>query len=176
MQLRVSFAVLAVAAGLAGCATDADTRKSGTGSDLAVAGDSGASGSGVKGGTVIADPMPDDPGRGMSAELRRSVYYEFDRYDVKPEYRALVERNAAWLRANPSARLVITGNSDERGPSEYNLALGQKRAESVTRLLVVLGAKPGQIEAVSFGKEKPRAQGHDETAWAENRRADFARP
>ena len=102
--------------------------------------------------------------------------YEFDKYDVKPSYRALVENHAAWLRANPKARLVITGNTDEHGPSSYNLALGQRRAESVARMLVLLGAKPDQIEAVSFGKEKPRALGHDEASWAENRRADFGRP
>src|SRR5207244_404252 len=103
-------------------------------------------------------------------------YYEFDKYDVKPQYRALVERHAGWLRTNPAARLVIVGNTDERGASEYNLALGQRRAESVTRLLVLLGAREEQVEAVSFGKEKPRGLGHDETSWAENRRSDFAKP
>ena len=109
-------------------------------------------------------------------DLRQSVYYEFDRYDVKPEYRAVVERHAAWLRDNPRARLTIVGNTDQRGTSEYNLALGQRRAESVTRLLVLLGAREEQVEAVSFGKEKPRAAGRDEAAWAENRRSDFTRP
>jgi peptidoglycan-associated lipoprotein len=109
-------------------------------------------------------------------DLQRSVYYEFDQYDVKPQYRTLVERHAAWLRDNPRARLMIVGNTDERGTSEYNLALGQRRAESVTRLLVLMGAREEQVEAVSFGKEKPRAAGHDETAWTENRRSDFTRP
>jgi len=109
-------------------------------------------------------------------DLRKSVYYEFDRYDVKAQYRGLVEQHAAWLRANPRARLVIVGNTDERGTSEYNLALGQRRAESVTRMLVLMGVKDEQIEAVSFGKEKPRAAGHDEASWAENRRSDFNRP
>ena len=116
--------------------------------------------------------ISDDAG----TDLRRSVYYEFDRYEVKAEYRGLVEQHAAWLRANPRARLMIVGNTDERGTSEYNLALGQRRAESVTRMLLLLGVKDEQIEAVSFGKEKPRAAGHDEASWAENRRSDFSRP
>jgi peptidoglycan-associated lipoprotein len=116
------------------------------------------------------------PPVGQSPDLKRSVYYEFDKYDVKPEYRTLVESHARWLKANPQAKLVIEGNADERGSREYNVALGQRRAESVTKMLVLLGAKPDQIEAVSWGKEKPRIDGHDEKAWAENRRADFAPP
>jgi peptidoglycan-associated lipoprotein len=107
-------------------------------------------------------------------DMKRSVYYEFDKYDVKPEYGALVESHARWLKANPKAKLVIEGNTDERGSREYNLALGQRRAESVTKMLVLLGAKPEQLEAVSWGEEKPRASGGEESARAENRRADFA--
>jgi peptidoglycan-associated lipoprotein len=106
-------------------------------------------------------------------DLKRSVYYEFDKYDVKPEYRTLVESHARWLKANPQAKIVIEGNADERGSREYNVALGQRRAESVTKMLTLLGAKADQIEAVSWGEEKPRAGGHDEPSWAENRRADF---
>jgi peptidoglycan-associated lipoprotein len=112
--------------------------------------------------------------RGERPDLKRSVYYEFDQYDVKPEYRALVETHARWLLANPRGRLTIEGNTDERGSREYNVALGQRRAESVTALMQLMGVKPQQIEAVSFGKEKPRADRHDEAAWAENRRSDFA--
>jgi peptidoglycan-associated lipoprotein len=102
------------------------------------------------------------------------VYYEFDKYDVKTEYRALVESHARWLKANPQARLTIEGNADEQGSREYNLALGQRRAESVTKMMVLMGAKPDQIEAVSYGEERPRSAAHDENAWAENRRSDFA--
>jgi peptidoglycan-associated lipoprotein len=111
----------------------------------------------------------------QGADLKRSVYYEFDRYDVKPEYRALIESHARWLRANPQARLTIEGNTDEWGSREYNVALGQRRAESVTKMMLLMGVKPEQIEAISFGKEKPRATGHNEAAWAENRRSDFAK-
>jgi peptidoglycan-associated lipoprotein len=107
-------------------------------------------------------------------DLKKSVYYAFDGYDVKPEYRTLVEQHARYLRDNPSAKIVVEGNADERGSREYNVALGQKRAESVMKMMVVLGARANQIEAVSYGEEKPRLTGHDESAWAENRRSDFA--
>jgi peptidoglycan-associated lipoprotein len=105
---------------------------------------------------------------------KRSVYYEFDGYDVKLEYRPLVEAHAKYLKQNPSARITIEGNCDERGSREYNVALGQRRAESVMKMMTLLGVREGQIESVSFGKEKPRVAGTSEAAWAENRRSDFA--
>jgi peptidoglycan-associated lipoprotein len=104
---------------------------------------------------------------------KRSVYYEFDGYDVKAEYRPLVEAHAKYLKQNPSARITIEGNCDERGSREYNVALGQRRAESVMKMMTLLGVRDGQIESVSFGKEKPRSAGSSEAAWAENRRSDF---
>jgi peptidoglycan-associated lipoprotein len=105
---------------------------------------------------------------------KRSVYYEFDGYDVKTEYRPMVEAHAQFLKQNPSARITIEGNCDERGSREYNVALGQRRAESVMKMMKLLGVRDGQIESVSFGKEKPRVAGNSEAAWAENRRSDFA--
>jgi peptidoglycan-associated lipoprotein len=113
----------------------------------------------------------DDPSSALS---KRSVYYEFDKSDVASEYRALVEAHARYLRDNPNARVTVEGNCDERGSREYNVALGQRRAESVKKIMTLLGVREAQIESVSFGKEKPRSQGHDEKAWAENRRSDFA--
>jgi len=104
---------------------------------------------------------------------KRSVYYEFDGYDVKPEYRPLVEAHAQFLKQNPSARITIEGNCDERGSREYNVALGQRRAESVMKMMTLLGVRDGQIESISFGKEKPRVAGNSEAAWSENRRSDF---
>jgi peptidoglycan-associated lipoprotein len=172
----VSLAVLALAvAGLYGCATT-ETQE---GTKPAATASTGTKSSGPTTGGARA---PVDKGAGFGTagtgserpDLKRSVYYEFDKYDVKPEYRALVESHARWLRANPKARLTIEGNADERGSREYNVALGQRRAESVTKMMVLMGAKPEQIEAVSWGKEKPRNAGHDEAAWAENRRSDFA--
>jgi peptidoglycan-associated lipoprotein len=103
---------------------------------------------------------------------QRSVYYDFDRADVKPEFRPAVEAHARYLRENTDARVTIEGNGDERGSREYNLALGQKRAEAVRRMMQLSGAADGQIEAVSLGEEKPKALGHDEASWAENRRSD----
>ena len=123
------------------------------------------------GGPGTASSGPRDP---REAFAKRSVYYEFDGYDVKPEYRPLVEAHAAYLKQNPSARITIEGNCDERGSREYNVALGQRRAESVMKMMTLLGVRSGQIESVSFGKEKPRADGHDEKSWAENRRSDLA--
>jgi peptidoglycan-associated lipoprotein len=104
---------------------------------------------------------------------KRSVYFDFNKYDVKAEDKPVVEAHAKYLNTNKSRKVVIQGNTDERGGSEYNLALGQKRAEAVRKSMSLLGVSDGQLEAVSFGKEKPKAEGHDEAAWAENRRADI---
>ena len=100
-----------------------------------------------------------------------SVYFDFDSNEVKNEYQPVIESEARYLRAHPDAKLRIEGNCDERGSREYNLALGQRRAEAVKHVMTVLGANGGKIETVSFGEEKPVAQGHDEAAWAKNRRA-----
>jgi peptidoglycan-associated lipoprotein len=104
---------------------------------------------------------------------KRSVLFDYDSYVVKPEYRDLVQAHAQYLLKNPQANLIVQGNTDDRGSTEYNLALGQKRADSVGKLLKVLGVHDKQVETVSFGKEKPRASGQDDNARAQNRRADF---
>jgi peptidoglycan-associated lipoprotein len=101
------------------------------------------------------------------------VYFDFDSYVVKDEFRPVIEANAKRLAADRKKRLVVEGHTDERGGSEYNLALGQKRAEAVVKSLVTLGAAENQLEAVSFGKERPAVQGSDESAWAKNRRAEL---
>lgn len=106
----------------------------------------------------------------------RSVYFDFDKYTVKSEFNALVEDHGKFLSANPNVQVKVEGNTDERGGAEYNLALGQKRAEAVVKALKVLGAKDSQLEAVSYGKEKPKAAGHDEAAYSQNRRADLVYP
>jgi peptidoglycan-associated lipoprotein len=105
--------------------------------------------------------------------LPRVVYFDFDSYVVKDEFRGTVESYAKVLAADRNKRLAIEGHTDERGGREYNLALGQKRAEAVAKSLALLGAKESQVDAVSFGKEKPAAQGSDESAWAKNRRAEL---
>ena len=104
---------------------------------------------------------------------KRSVYYELDKFDVKDEYRPLIEAHAKYLRENPSAKMLVQGNTDERGSREYNVGLGQRRSDGVKKLLILLGAKESQIESVSLGEEKPKASGSDEAAWAQNRRSDM---
>jgi peptidoglycan-associated lipoprotein len=104
---------------------------------------------------------------------RRSVYFDFDSNLVKDEFRPLVTAHARYLQQNPGAKMRIEGHADERGSREYNIALGQRRSESVKQMMQLLGARPDQIESVSFGEEKPKATGHDEPSWAENRRGDI---
>lgn len=106
----------------------------------------------------------------------RSVYFDYDVFTIKQDYAALVERQGKYLASNSGLSIKVEGNADERGSSEYNLALGQKRAEAVARALKVYGVKDTQVEAVSWGKEKPKNPAHTETAWAENRRADLVYP
>jgi peptidoglycan-associated lipoprotein len=102
-----------------------------------------------------------------------SVYFDFDSNDVKEQYQPVIQAETRYLSQHPAAKLRIEGNCDERGSREYNLALGQRRAEAVKRVMTVMGVSGGNIETVSFGEEKPAAQGHDEPAWAKNRRDDF---
>ena len=119
--------------------------------------------------TGSVDPL-DDP-KGVLAN--RSVYFDFDKYVVREADTAVVQNHAGYLVKTPARKILIQGNTDERGGAEYNLALGQKRAEAVRKSLSALGVPEGQMEAVSLGKEKPKAQGSNEAAWAENRRADI---
>ena len=145
--------------GAAAGAGGADGAVSGTGSSRAVT-------------PVTVDPNAalNDPSGPLS---KRSIYFDFDSFVIKDEYRGTVEAHARFLTTNRSRKVVVQGNTDERGSREYNLALGQKRAEAVRRSLAALGVGDQQLEAVSFGEEKPRATGNDEASWAENRRADL---
>lgn len=104
---------------------------------------------------------------------KRSVFFDYDSDAIKTEYQALVEAHAKYLSGNKSAKAFIQGNADDRGSREYNLALGQRRADAVRKAMSVLGAADGQMEAVSFGEEKPRATCGDESCWSQNRRADI---
>jgi peptidoglycan-associated lipoprotein len=122
---------------------------------------------GPKGSTL--GPLKDP----ASILSKRSIYYDLDKFDVKDEYRGLVEAHAKYLRENPAARMLVQGNTDERGSREYNVSLGQRRSEGVKRMLVLLGARENQVETVSLGEEKPQDPGHDEAAWAKNRRCDM---
>ncbi len=121
--------------------------------------------------TVAGVKTPATDGRSQANQ--RSVYFDFDDYAVKSEFAQVVAENGKVIAANPKLMVQIAGNADERGGAEYNLALGQKRAEALARALKIYGVKDAQVEAISWGKEKPKATGHDETAWAQNRRADI---
>ena len=108
------------------------------------------------------------------ANTAKIIYFDFDSYVVKPEFQSVIEAHAKYLTANKSRKMAIEGHTDERGGREYNLALGQKRAEAVRRALGLLGVTDSQVEAVSFGKEKPAVSGFDETSMAKNRRAEIS--
>ena len=170
-----------IAAALAGCSTTPSTEapvddKSAAGAAGAGAGGAQTGGAGAGGvtGSALGSGAGGTPLRDPNNILsKRSVYFDYDSFVVKDEYRPLVEAHARYLQQNRNARATVQGNTDERGSREYNIALGQKRADSVKRMMTLLGATESQIETVSFGKEKPKNPGHDESAYAENRRDDI---
>ena len=150
-----------------GASTTPGASTSGTGSG-GVTGSSvpgAGSGSGASGANVLRDPN--------NILSKRSVFFEFDSFVVGDQYRPLVEAHGRYLAGNRGAHATVQGNTDERGSREYNIALGQRRADAIKRMMTLLGAQDGQIETVSFGKEKPRNPGHDEASWAQNRRGDI---
>lgn len=141
--------------------------------DLTAGADAGAGGSDLMGsgsGRPSYFSQLQDPNSILS---KRSVYYDYDSYTVNSEYRELVLSHARFLRDNASASVILQGNTDDRGSREYNLALGQRRADSVRNMMTLAGARDEQIESVSLGEEKPRALGHGESAWSQNRRTDI---
>lgn len=169
----------AVMLALAGCASKkpagtegaAIEDRSGT---SASASDGSASGAGKD--DVVSRSMGDDgDGSGdiAGAPSARQIFFDLDQYTVKSDYQGVVQATADFLKSKPKVRIIIQGNTDERGGSEYNLSLGQKRAEAVRKALGVLGIGEDRIETVSFGEEKPMAECHDESCWSKNRRADI---
>ncbi len=106
----------------------------------------------------------------------RSIYFDFDRYNIDPKYAPILAAHARFLIVNPTVKIFVEGNCDDRGSPEYNIALGQRRADAVQRALLTLGVPPRQIESVSYGAERPVAYGANEAAWAKNRRSDLAYP
>ena len=119
--------------------------------------------------SIAGNPLR-DPSNILS---KRSVFFDYDSNAVKDEYRGLVQAHSRYLGDKRDSRVRIEGNCDERGSREYNLALGQRRAESVKKMMTVLGVQDGRIETISYGEEKPMSAGHDEQAWSQNRRADI---
>ena len=132
-----------------------------------------ANASGASSNNVAAVVVPDKSSAADASGLARVVYFDFDSFVVKPEFTSAITGHAKLLNADKASKVIIEGHTDERGGREYNLALGQKRAEAVQKSLTLLGVNAGQIEAVSFGEERPAAQGADESAWSQNRRAEI---
>jgi len=128
----------------------------------------GAGGSGGS-GNFSSQPW-NDP---KSPLFEKSIYFGFDEYTVQTKYQKMLSTHASYLKSNPTQKIIIQGNTDERGTAEYNLALGQRRSDAIRKSLNLMGVSDNQIEAVSFGKEKPKAEGDTEAAWAENRRGDI---
>jgi peptidoglycan-associated lipoprotein len=183
LHAAARWALVAVAAAvLAGCASKVPlSDKPPVESRTATPVPGAASGTpGAAGGTAAPAAQSQvttvDLARATAEEANRAgrvVLFDYDSVAIKDEYRRVVEAHGKALVANRQRRVQVEGHTDERGGREYNLALGQRRAEAVTRALVLLGAQDNQLEAVSFGKERPAAQGSNEAAWAQNRRAEI---
>ena len=175
-RLSSAFALLALAALAAGCSSPVKLEEK---SDVPVesrtpmpAGSGSTAGAGSS-GAAQSQVTPVNIDRSAAAGAARSVYFDYDSFVVKDEFKPLVESNAKRMASNKGLRASIEGHTDERGGREYNLALGQKRAEAVLRAMTLLGVTDAQLEAVSFGKERPAVQGNDEAAFAKNRRAEL---
>lgn len=139
--------------------------------DKAAADKAAAEARALEQGKVSSQTNPlTDPSNILS---QRTVYFDYDQYAVKDEYRPMIEAHAAYLNKHKDAKVTLQGNTDDRGSREYNLALGQRRADSVRKALSLLNVPEAQMEAVSFGEEKPKATGEDEAAWSQNRRTDI---
>lgn len=157
---------------LAGCASSVNLEEAKVPVEdrTAAAGSGAATAAGSQSG--VSTVNLDNKGTAATG-LARTVYFDFDSFAVRDDARPVIDTHAKRLNATATLRMVVEGHTDDRGSREYNLALGQKRAESVVRSLTLLGAKPAQLEAVSFGMERPAVQGSDESAWAKNRRAEL---
>ena len=174
--MKRMFAALAVALALAGCSSvplgDVPVEDK---NPSAVSTQPGAGPGGPGAQSSVAPVVTDSPNGSVAgpANVGRIVYFDYDSYVIKPEFQSLIDGHARFLKANANRRVSIEGHTDERGGREYNLALGQRRSEAVRRSLGLLGVPDSQMEAVSFGKEKPVAPGSDEASWAQNRRAEI---
>ena len=174
LSFKKASLALVAAAVLAGCSSapslDAPVEDKG---GVAVNGGAGAGAGGAGQSGVAGVDLSNSAANAQGpVGVARIIYFDFDSYVVKADFQSTLDAHAKFLKANPSRKVALEGHTDERGGREYNLALGQKRAEAVRRALNVLGVSDNQVEAVSFGKEKPAAQGGSEDAHAQNRRVE----
>lgn len=204
-SLTIGATILISALALAGCSSKGGTTTAGEGMDGAGAAGAGGpeigkygdgAGSGMYGGAngqygaggrygsggkygaggaggQYGDSDPNDP---SSPLYKRVVYFMYDSSEVQPEYVSVVNNHAGYLAANPSRTVVLEGHADERGSPEYNIALGEQRAKAVANMMKLQGVSERQIQVVSFGEEKPALEGHDESAWSQNRRVELSYP
>jgi len=172
---RVSIA-LTIAALIAGCSSGVKLDDVPVEDKGATSTTGGGANSGSTGQSGVAPVDLTQSGRDGAGPVgvARIIYFDFDSYAVKPEFQSVLEGHARFLKASSARKVMLEGHTDERGGREYNLALGQKRAEAVRRSLALLGVPDAQMEAVSFGKEKPAAQGNSESAFAQNRRVELS--
>jgi peptidoglycan-associated lipoprotein len=174
--VKAGLIVAAASAFLGGCATTATDEQSPAGVEERKPATSGTQTQPIPKVDVTGKPSGTpfaalkDPNNIL---FKRSVYFDFDRFDVRAEDRPLVEAHAKFLRENPTAKMLIQGNADERGSREYNVGLGQRRSDSLKKMLTLLGVKEDQVESVSLGEEKPSCSDHSEDCWAKNRRDDM---
>ena len=168
--------VAALAAVLAGCGSSVklDPPIEGAGAGATATEGQGAASQGAGQSTVTqVQATPTGTDAAGPQGVARIIYFDFDSFTVKPEYQSLVDQHARFLQSNRGRSVALEGHTDERGSREYNLALGQKRAEAVRRAMTLVGAADAQIEAVSFGEEKPAVQGSTEEAYSQNRRVEI---
>jgi peptidoglycan-associated lipoprotein len=174
----LSISTLALAIGLSACSSTPTNTTQASAANPSTAGSGPSStgssaSSGANPSTLRSSALPAhlDPGSALAKE--RSVYFGFDDVTIGQEYQALIEKHGKYLAASPSLKIKIEGNADERGSAEYNLALGQRRAEATRKALKLMGVRDGQMEAISWGEERPRDKGHDDSSYSQNRRADL---
>jgi peptidoglycan-associated lipoprotein len=170
MKTSAGIALIALLAGCASQATHDSSAPAAAPAPGAAASTLGSARSGGPSSSVASSNAPDGAYRMPQA---RSIYYDYDKAEIKPTDVKLIEAHAQYLKEHPGVKVRVEGNADERGSAEYNLALGQRRADSVSKRLELLGIAENRVEAVSYGKEKPKVVGHDESAWSQNRRSDI---
>ena len=169
----VHLGLVVATAAMFGCATDSNQSNT-SGANAQPAARAAASSAPAPAPHSARDITIGSGSGGMrTAPMMRSVYYAYDQSEITPESRKVIEANAEYLRQNPKVKVVVEGNADERGSAEYNVALGQRRADGVSKIMTLLGINSDRIESVSLGKEKPKVIGHDESAWSQNRRSDI---
>jgi len=180
MRLAISFLLLAAVLWLMGCASgtarvpgepsDVVVEERGVGEVEAVPEEEGVTAWGVDEGVPFeGDPLTDP----ASPLANRIIYFEFDSSEIQEDDRSIVEAHGTYLAQNPDITVVLEGHTDERGSREYNLGLGERRANAVRRLILLMGASEDQVEVVSYGEERPAVDGHDEEAWQLNRRVEL---